>query len=261
MKIPKSLLTLILAASWPAVTKAEIKTETIEYKDGDTVCEGYLAYDDAAKGPQPGILICHDWTGLQDYTKRRAREVAALGYVAFCPDIYGKGVRPTDPKVCGETAGIYKNDRDLLRRRVNAGYDVLKKQKMVDPDKTAVMGYCFGGMVALELARGGADVEGVVTFHGALNSPTPEDAKNIKGKVLVLHGADDPFVPPAEVAAFKKEMQDAKVDFEFVPYPNAVHSFTNPAAGNDNSKGAAYNEPADRNSWEAMKQFFTKLFS
>jgi len=161
----------------------------------------------------------------------------------------------------GATAGKYKNDRPLLRQRVRAGLDQLLKVKNVDSSRVAAMGYCFGGTTVLELARSGADVKGVVSFHGGLGTPSPEDAKNIKAKVLALHGADDPNVPPPEVQAFQEEMRKAKVDWELVSYGGAVHSFTDWNAGNDNSRGAAYNEEADKRSWEAMKAFFQELFA
>jgi dienelactone hydrolase len=180
--------------------------------------------------------------------------------VAFACDIYGKGIRPTAMPDAVAQAGKYKGDRALLRKRVNAGLETLLKQEGVDKKRVAAIGYCFGGTSVLELARSGADVSGVVSFHGGLSSPTPEDAKNIKAKVLALHGADDPNVPPAEVAAFEKEMRDAKVDWQLVAYGGAVHSFTDKSAGNDNSKGAAYNEKADRRSWEAMKDLFAEIF-
>ncbi len=147
-----------------------------------------------------------------------------------------------------------------MRARAQAGLETLKKQKLVDPQRIAAIGYCFGGTTVLELARDGADVKGVVSFHGGLSTPTPQDAGNIKGKVLVLHGADDPYVKAEEVAAFQQEMRDAKVDWQFISYGNAVHSFTNKAAGTDNSKGAAYNEKADKRSWEAMRAFFAEIF-
>jgi dienelactone hydrolase len=206
------------------------------------------------------VLFVHHWKGLGAYEKRRAEQLARLGYVAFAADIYGKGVRPSDPKDAAAAAGKYKNDRPLLRKRVVAGLEALKSQPMVDTTKLAAMGYCFGGTTALELARSGADVAGVVSFHGGLATPTPQDAKNIKGKVLALHGADDPFVPPLEVAGFQEEMRRGGVDWEFVSFGGAVHSFTDSGAGSDNSKGAAYNEKADRRSWEAMKDFFAEIF-
>jgi dienelactone hydrolase len=224
------------------------------------VLEGYLAWDDATTTKRPGVLVVHEWTGINPYIKQRVESLAKLGYVAFAADIYGKGVRPAIQSDAAKTAGIYKNDRPLLRARVRAGLEELKKQKLVDAHRIAAIGYCFGGTTVLELARDGADVKGVVSFHGGLSTPTPQDAKNIKAKVLALHGADDPYVKADEVSAFQEEMRNAKVDWQFVSYGNAVHSFTNPGAGNDNSKGAAYNEKADKRSWKAMKVFFAEIF-
>lgn len=241
--------------------QAAIHTEIVEYKQGETVLEGYLAYDDAVEGKRPGVLIVHEWTGLGSYAKKRAEQIAGLGYAAFAADIYGKGIRPENPKDAGTQAGIYKKDRALMRERVLAGLEVLKNQAQADASKTAAIGYCFGGTAVLELARSGADVQGVVSFHGGLDTPRPEDAEKIKGKVLVLHGADDPHAPAEQVQAFEKEMRDAGVDWQAVLYGGAVHAFTNPDAGNDASKGAAYNEKADRRSWEAMKTFLTEIFA
>lgn len=254
----KHLLAAALLVCATAVF-AEIKVETVEYKSGDVVCEGYLAYDTAQAGPRPGVVIVHDWMGNGAFSKKKAEDIAALGYVAFAADIYGKGVRPKDAKEASAQAGKYKNDRPLLRARVNAALDTLKASGKADPKRIASMGFCFGGTTALELARSGADVVGTVTFHGGLSSPTPADAKNIKGKELILHGADDPHVNASEVAAFKKEMDDAKIPYTFVAYPGAVHSFTNPAAGTDVSKGSAYNEAADKASWIAMTEFFAQV--
>jgi dienelactone hydrolase len=239
---------------------AAIQTKTVEYRQGDTILEGFVAWDDAIKGPRPGVLIVHQWLGLTDYEKHRAEMLAQLGYVAFCADIYGKGVRPQNTREAGALAGKYKGDRPLLRARVNAGLDALRRQPLVDPKRVAAIGYCFGGTAVLELARSGADVAGVVSFHGGLDSPAPADGKNIKGKVLVCHGADDPFEPPADLAAFESELRGAGVDWQLIQYGGAVHSFTQPMAGNDNAKGAAYNEKADKRSWEAMKQFFAEIF-
>ena len=238
---------------------AGLHTETIEYKQGDTTCEGYLAYDDAVKGPRPGVLVVHDWMGLEGYAKTRADMLAKLGYVAFAADIYGKDVRPKNQKEAGALAGKYKGDRALLRGRVNAALDMLEKQPQVDTKRVAAIGYCFGGTTVLELARSGADIAGIITFHGGLDTPT-RDAKNIKCKVLLCHGADDPYVPAADVAALQDELRSAKVDWQMIYYSGAVHSFTRPDAGSDNSKGAAYNEHADKRSWEAMKEFFAEIF-
>ena len=250
-----TVLCAALSSSWAA-----IKTETIRYKEGDTTLEGVLVYDDAVTVRRPGILIAHQWKGLSDYERKRAEMLAKLGYVAFAADIYGQGIRPADPKSAGEMAGKYKADRALLRRRVQAGLQQLRQSPQVDTGKIGAIGYCFGGTTVLELARSGADVAGVVSFHGGLATPTPQDAQNIKGKVLACHGADDPFVPAPEVAGFEAEMRQAKVDWALIAYGNSVHSFTDWNAGNDNSRGAAYNEKADRRSWEAMKDFFGELF-
>ena len=255
----KSFSLFLLGLALASTGRAEVKTETLEYKQGGETLEGFHAYDDSVSGKRPGILIVHQWKGLGDYEKKRAEMLAKLGYNVFAADIYGKGIRPSSARDAGALAGKYKSDRALLRARVKAGLDVLEKNELTDTKKIAAIGYCFGGTTVLELARSGADISGVVSFHGGLSSPNPADAKNIKGKVLVLHGADDPNVNP-EVPAFQDEMRKAKVDWQFVAYGNAVHSFTDWNAGNDNSKGAAYNEKADKRSWEAMKEFFAEIF-
>ncbi len=253
--IPAALLFFLAADA-----RAAIRTEVVEYRHGETVLEGYLAYDDAVAGKRPGILVVHEWMGLNPYAKRRAEQLAGLGYVAFALDMYGKGVRAGDAKEAGALAGRYRGDRKLMRARAAVGLDVLRKNSRVDPGRIAAIGYCFGGTTILELARSGADLAGVVSFHGGLDTPAPEDARNIKGKVLTLHGADDPFAPAAQVAAFSEEMRKGGVDWQVVLYGAAVHGFTNPDNGNDNAKGLAYNEKADRRSWEAMKAFFAEIF-
>jgi dienelactone hydrolase len=240
--------------------RAEIVSKTVEYKQGDAVLEGVSVYDDAIQGKRPAVLVVHQWKGLGDYEKKRAEMLAKLGYNVFAADIYGKGIRPQSPQAAGAEAGKYKHDRALLRSRVRAGLDVLMTHELTDPKRVAAIGYCFGGTTVLELARSGADIVAVVSFHGGLSSPAPADAKNIKAKVLALHGADDPNVPPKEVAAFEDEMRQGGVDWQLIAYGGAVHSFTDWNAGSDNSKGAAYNERADRRSWEAMKQFFAEAF-
>lgn len=237
---------------------AEIRTETVEYRDGDTVLEGYLAYDAKLASKRSGILVVHNWLGVGPSVKKTVEKLAAMGYTAMAADIYGKGVRP-DMKTAPELSNKWKNDRPALRKRARAGLDFLSKHKTVDGKRLAATGYCFGGTTALELARSGAPVKGVVSFHGGLDTPDAKDAKNIKGKVLVLHGADDPYVPADEVTAFENEMRNAKVNWELVKYSNAVHSFTDTDAGSDNSKGAAYNAQADKRSWEAMKDFLQEI--
>lgn len=254
------LAVMTIAVLWAGQAQAAVHTEPIEYQHGDVLLEGYLAYDDATKIKQPGVLVVHEWKGLNEYAKQRAEQLALLGYVAFAVDMYGKGVRARDHEDAAKLSGIYRKDRQLMRGRIQAALDVLKQQEQVDPERIAAIGYCFGGTTVLELARSGADVLGVVSFHGGLDTPNPGDAKQIKGKVLVLHGADDSFVTPEQLAAFEQEMQQAGVDYRLVQYPGAVHSFTVREAGNDPSTGMAYDPEADQQSWEAMKAFFQELF-
>jgi dienelactone hydrolase len=237
-----------------------IKTQIVEYRDGDHVCEGYLAYDDAKSGKRPGVFVAHEWTGCGEYMYKRCEMLAELGYVAFAADIFGKGIRAKTFPECEAISKAYYEDRQLTRRRAKAGLDVLAKQPNVDASKIAAIGYCFGGIVVLELARSGADVKGSVAFHGQLSTPNPADAKNIKGKVLICHGAIDPVVPPAEVAAFEKEMEDAKIDWQFISYGGAMHTFTNWNLPTSPPPGvpAAYNEKADKRSWKAMRDFFAE---
>ena len=251
----KALLPPLLAVlSTFGPLSAAIVEQPLEYKSGDVLCEGWQAYDDAVTGKRPGVLVVHQWTGISDHEKEAARKLAALGYNVLVADIYGKGVRP-QPPAAGKEAGKYKGDRPLLRARINAALDVLSHDARTDAANLAATGYCFGGTTVIELARSGAKVKGVVSFHGGLDSPTPADGKNIKAKVLALHGADDPFVAAKDIAAFTAEMKANGVDWKLINYPGAVHSFTHKAAGNDNSKGAAYNADADKASWSEMEQF------
>jgi dienelactone hydrolase len=253
-----AVLSLSLLIGAPA--RAAVKTETVTYKQGDTTLKGFLAYDDATSEKRPGVLVAPEWYGLNEYARGRAKQLAELGYVAFVMDPYGDGKNAADPKEAAAMSGALKADRKLLRARANAGLEQLKKSPNVDPQRLAGIGYCFGGTTVLELARSGADVDGVVSFHGSLGSPTPEDAKNIKGKVLVLHGADDPFVSDEEVVGFREEMRKAKVDWQIHAYGGAVHSFTNPGADKAGMKGVAYHKAADQRSWEAMKDLFNEVF-
>jgi dienelactone hydrolase len=254
------LLLLVLIVLLSSTAFAAIQSNVVEYKQGDTVLEGYLAYDDSIVGNKPGVLVIHDWLGVGEYVQSRARQLASMGYVAFAPDIYGKGIRPDNDKAASALVGQYKNDRKLLRLRAIAGLDILRNQPQVDPKRLAAIGYCFGGTTALELARSGASIAAVISFHGGLDTPTPEDARNIRAKVLALHGADDPFVPPDQVKAFENEMRQAGVDWQLAIYGGAVHAFTIPGAGSDKSKGAAYDAKADKRSFEAMKVFFKEVF-
>lgn len=254
MKGTKLILVAVLALSAGLAHAGQ----SVAYKDGSVDLNGYSAGSELG-GKRPGVLIVHQWMGLTDYEKKRADQIAdELGYVAFAADIYGPD-RPQGMADAGKVSGAYKSDRALYRRRVLAALDQLKLIKNVDPDKLAVIGYCFGGAGALEMARINAPVAGVVAFHGSLDAKETAAAP-IKPKVLVLHGADDPYVNRDAVAAFEKEMDAAKADYQVVLYSGAVHAFTMPSSGDDPSKGVAYSPSADKRSWQAMKDFFHELF-
>ncbi len=255
MKTPLALI----ASLFVSVASAEVVEKTVEYTSAGVVCEGLHVVDNAKTGPLPSVLVVHQWTGVSENEKMRARMLAELGYNVFVADVYGKGIRPPGPPASAKEAGKYKADRALLRQRLNDALAELKKLPQTNASKLAAIGYCFGGTGVIELARSGAEVAGVVSFHGGLDSPTPADGRNIKGEVLALHGADDPFVPAADVKAFEDELTSAGVKYELVKYPGAVHAFTQKAAGDDPKKGAAYNADADAKSWLAMKAFFDRI--
>ena len=255
MKTPLAFVASFLVS----MAGAEVVEKPVEYTSADVVCEGIHVVDNAKAGPLPSVLVVHQWTGVSENEKMRARMLAELGYNVFIADVYGKGVRPPGPPASAKEAGKYKANRALLRQRLNDALAELKKLPQTNASKLAAIGYCFGGTGVLELARSGVDIVGVVSFHGGLDSPTPADGKNIKGEVLALHGADDPFVPAADVKAFEDELTSAGVKYELVKYPGAVHAFTQKGAGDDPKKGAAYNAEADAKSWQAMKAFFDRL--
>ncbi len=256
MTAAAALLALIGEAGSAA---AAVQTRTVTWDQGGVTCEGYLAWDDAHTGPRPGVLVIHQWMGLTDNERMRARMLAELGYVALAADVYGQGVRPADAAAAAKEAGKYYADRALLRARVAAGLDTLKKQPGVDAARCAAIGYCFGGGAALELARSGADLRGVVSFHGSLDTPLPAQKGQVMARLLVCHGAADPFVKPEAVRGFVDEMEAAGVDYELVMYAGAVHAFTQKEAGNDPARGAAYQERADQRSWVAMKAFLAEV--
>lgn len=256
----RAILALIIASLTPAWVCAAIVINPVDYTQGGVQLRGWVAYDDSIKEARPGILIFPEWWGLTDYPKHRAEQLAKLGYVAFAADMYGKDVVTDDPDQAKVLSGKFYDDQDLMRARAAAGLDQLKNDPHVDPKEIAAIGYCFGGSVALELARSGADLAGVVTFHGALKTSRPDDAKNIKGKVLVCTGGDDAFVPPAQVEAFEDQMRQAGVDWQVIVYGGAHHAFTNPDADKHGIPNIKYNADADRRSWAAMQSFFNEIF-
>jgi dienelactone hydrolase len=250
-------LTGILLFSLPV--QAKVVSAPVEYRHADTTLQGYLAYNDAAAGRRPGVLVVHEWWGLNDYVRSRVDQLAEMGYVAFALDMYGKDVWTTDPGKAKELSGHLRGS-PLLRERASAGLELLRRQPQVDPKKIAAVGYCFGGTTVLELAFSGADLAGVVSFHGGLTVPKPEDEGRLKARILVCHGADDGFISAEAIAAFQDAMRKAAADWQMIFYGGAVHSFTNPGADKAGLKGIAYNRKADERSWAHMQVFFGEVF-
>ncbi|KQQ56830.1 dienelactone hydrolase [Pseudomonas sp. Leaf127] len=247
------------------LAQAAIKTEQVNYKSADgTPLVAYYAYDDAIKGPRPGVLVVHEWWGLNDYAKRRARDLAELGYSAMAIDMYGDGKNTEHPKDAMAFMQAALKDSDAANQRFDAGLEQLKKQPQTQPDKIAAIGYCFGGKVVLDAARRGEPLAGVVSFHGALAAQSPA-RPGIKVPLLVEHGASDSMVTAKDVAAFKQEMDAAGADYKFVSLEGAKHGFTNPDAdrlshGDHGGPDIGYNKEADQRSWADMQAFFKKIF-
>jgi dienelactone hydrolase len=252
------LCSLLMLCCVTSVASAAVQTKTVVYKDGDTECRGFLAYDDALTGPRPGVLVVHEWWGLNDYARNRATELAKLGYVAFAADMYGEGKTVEHPKDAGEMAGKVRANVAAWRTRGLAALKTLQSQPECDPQRMAAMGYCFGGSTALQLAYAGADLKAVATFHAALPTPSAEEAKAMKPTVLICHGADDTFIPAAAITAFKQGLDTAAVKYEFVSYPNTVHSFTVADSGKHGIPGMKYNAEADADSWAKLTMLLAK---
>ncbi len=251
---------LAIVSMSAAVARAAIKTDVVSYQAGRVQAHSFVAYDDSRSGKRPGVLVVPEWWGLNDYARTRARMLAGLGYVALAVDIYGDGKSTRDPDQAAAWSGTLKSgNRSELRARIAAALRELKSNPRVDPMRTAAIGYCFGGTTVLELARSGADVTGIVSFHGGLDASDSAEAGEIKARVLVCHGAEDPFESPAQVQAFEDEMRGAKADWQMNIYSGAEHSFTNPANANSHVRGIAYNKEADERSWQAMRDFFKEI--
>ena len=236
-----------------------IKERLVEYEHDGTVLEGFLAYDDANDKPVPGILISHAWAGRSEFECQKARDLAELGYAGFALDLYGKGVLGSGPEENSKLMGPLLEDRSLLQSRLTLCHETMRAQPEVDEGKTAAIGFCFGGLCVLDLARIGTDVKGVVSFHGLFNAPGNTEGKKIKAKILALHGNDDPMVPVEMVTGLEQELTEVGADWQIHVYGNTKHAFTNPEA-NDQNLGTVYNANADRRSWQAMKNFLDELF-
>ncbi|MEZ0260878.1 MAG: dienelactone hydrolase family protein [Alphaproteobacteria bacterium] len=255
-----ALLALLLIA---APARAELIAKDIKYKDGETELTGYYVYDDAFTAPLPGVIVIHEWWGHNDYARRRADQLAALGYAVFALDMYGTGKMGMDPAEATALSKPFYDDRKLMVSRAEAGLNTLLAQPQVDATRTGAVGYCFGGTVALEMARKGIDLKGVAAFHAGLSTPERAEPARVKAQVLVLNGGDDAMVKQEERDNFVAEMKAAGVTFKNVDYPGALHAFTNPKAteiGERFKIPVAYHADADKKSWAEMEAFFARLF-
>ncbi len=251
---------LALAGVWFAGdARAEIKTKTITYKDGNVTLKGMMAWDGAKSGKRPGILVIGEWWGLNDANKNRARRMAAAGYVAFAPDMYGDGMITKDPKQAGKWMHQVIDNTDILNRRAQLGLDILKADPNVDGAKLAAMGSSFGGLTALQMAYAGHDIKAAASIASSL-PVVPKGVTSIKPRVLALLGGDDKFVKPERIAAFKAALKRTKADWEMIIYSGARHSFATPGSGSYGIKNMAYNEIADKRSWIAMMTLFDEVF-
>ena len=275
MKLMRSMLVALLASfvlfacnnssdekKETEVKPPKLKEENVSYKLDSVTMNGFIVYDENMEGKRPAVLVVHEWWGLNEYAKRRARELAGLGYIAMAVDMYGNGQQADNPELAGKLSGPFYQDPAMAKARFDAAVNKLKEYRQVDTEKMAGIGYCFGGGMLLNFARMGEALKGVVSFHGSLMG-TPADKNLLKAKLLVLHGNDDQFVTPGEVEAFKKQMDSIGAAYTFKSYPGATHAFSNPdatAMGQKFKIPIAYNAPADTASWNEMKTFFTGLF-
>jgi len=260
----KRILTGILVFLFvQTLSHAAIQEEEVSYSSGDTALRGFMAYDDAIQGQRPGVLVVHEWWGHNDYARKRARMLAKMGYTALAVDMYGDGKLAEHPDDAGKFSGEVKKNMTEAEARFRAALELLQNQPMVDSDRVAAIGYCFGGGIVLEMARRGVDLDGVVSYHGVLATDAPAEKGKVKARVLVFNGADDPFVPPEQVKAFEKEMAGAGVTYMFINYPGVKHSFTVAGAdkrGKQFDLPLEYNRKADTDSWTRTERFFDSLF-
>ncbi|MBI5023540.1 MAG: dienelactone hydrolase family protein [Candidatus Omnitrophica bacterium] len=243
--------------------QAAVQGKEVDYSAEGVTLKGYLAYDDAVEGKRPGVLVVHEWWGHNEYARKRARMLAELGYTALAVDMYGDGKQANHPDDAGKFAGEVAQNMPVAKARFLAALNLLKSDPTVDADKIAAIGYCFGGGVVLNMARMGVDLKGVVSFHGSLGAENPAQPGVVKPKVLVCHGAADSFTTPQQIEDFKKEMESAGIDYKFIIYPDAKHSFTNPDAdryAKEFGLPVGYNAHADQKSWADMQEFFKKIF-
>jgi len=247
---------LAMVFTFTGLSTAAVKTEAIDYDYDGTKLKGFLAYDDAVQGKRPGVLVVHEWWGLNDYAKDRCKKLAELGYTAFACDMYGAGKLTTHPMDAAKFATEVRSNLKAWRGRAAAGLKILADQPTVDADKLAAIGYCFGGSTCLQLAYTGAPVKAVATFHAALPTPSGDEAKAINAKLLLCHGEADKFIPEKAIQDFRSSLDAAKVKYDFISYPGVVHSFTVPEADKVGNPGMKYDRSADEDSWKRMLGLF-----
>ncbi len=241
--------------------RAEVQTKRVEYEHGGQTLEGTLAWDDATSGKRPGVLVVHEWWGLDDYARGRAEQLAEMGYVAFALDMYGKGKLTEHPNEAMKWSGQIRENIDNWVERSQAGLKILQDHSLVDSARIAAIGYCFGGATVMHMAYAGVPLAGVVSFHGSLPVATEEQGEKIKARVLVCHGAADAFVPEARAAEFRAALNAAGADWQMVYYAGAKHSFTNPDADSKGIAAIGYQQEADVRSWALMQAFFDEMFA
>ncbi len=258
------IISLLMLCCLPFTASAAVTGSEVTYSAGGVEMKGYLAHDDAVEGKRPGILVVHEWWGHNEYARKRARQLAEMGYTALAVDMYGDGRQADHPENAQKFAMAVMSDLDAASARFDAAMEVLKKHPATDPEKIAAIGYCFGGGVVLHMARMGKDLDGVASFHGSLAALTPAEKGKVNAKILVCNGADDQFTTPEQIEAFKKEMSDAGVDLRFMTYEGAKHSFTNPEADRMAEKFGlplGYSEAADKKSWQDLDRFLKEIFA
>ena len=254
---------ILMVSVLSSLSYATVQGKEVQYSAEGVTLKGYLAYDDAVLGKRPGVLVVHEWWGHNDYARKRARMLAELGYVALAVDMYGDGKQADHPDDAGKFAGEVAQNMPVAKVRFLSALNFLKNDPTVDADKIAAIGYCFGGGIVLNMARMGVDLKGVVSFHGSLGTENPAQLGTVQARVLVCHGSGDNFITPEQIEDFKKEMEAAGVDYKFIAYEGAVHSFTNPDAdryAKEFGLGVGYNAAADQRSWADMRSFFKKIF-
>lgn len=259
MKIRLVFMVLMVVVLGTSV-QAKVLKKAVSYQHEDLQLEGYLAYDDSIEGKRPAVLVVHEWWGLNDYARRRVEQLARMGYVSFALDMYGKGKVTEHPEQAAEWMKQVNSNVRLWQQRARAGLEVLKKEPRTDTTRIAAIGYCFGGTTVQQLAYSGAHLKGIVSFHGSLLPPPDDQAKRVQAKILICHGAADPFSGEGAVQHYMSAMERAGLDWQMIIYGGAKHSFTNPDADQAGMKALKYSKSADHRSWGHMENFFEEIF-